>query len=161
MGTGARGAKARILAACRRYPVRTMPNSTAARPFSAITIGLLLLASAGIAAAWALLALVSGRQCSWMALVAAADAAVLLRMLRIHPGFARAGAAFASTALAIALANWWIAASQVGRTLGLLPWDSSLRLGPDYAWTLATLANRPADLAWLALALICAAASAR
>lgn len=128
---------------------------------SIVAIGLLLLASAGIAAAWALLSLVTGRQCSWMALAAAVDAIVVLRLLRTAPGAARAGLALAATAFSVALANWWIAAGQIGRSLGLLPWDSSLRLGPDYAWTLATLANHPADLAWIAAALLLAAIAGR
>lgn len=53
------------------------------------------------------------------------------------------------------------AAGQISRSLGLMPCDSSLRLGPDYAWTLATLANRPADLAWIAAALLFAAIAGR
>ena len=137
-----------------------MPIPAARRlPFPAIA--LLLLASAGIAAAWTLAALVTGRQCSWMALVAALDAVIVLRITGTRPGALRAGAALAATAFAIALANWWIAAGQIGRSLGLMPWDSSLRLGPDYAWTLATLANRPADVAWIAAALLLAAIAGR
>ena len=160
MGTGARGAKVRILAARRRYPVRKMPVPAARRlPFPAVA--LLLLASAGIAAAWALVALVTGSQCSWMALVAALDAAIVLRITGARPGALRACVAAMATAVAVALGNWWIAAGQIGRSLGLMPWDSSLRLGPDYAWTLATLANRPADLAWLAAALLFALIAGR
>ncbi|WP_246064620.1 hypothetical protein [Pseudoluteimonas lycopersici] len=137
-----------------------MPVPAARRlPFPAIA--LLLLASAGIAAAWALVALVTGRQCSWMALVAALDAAIVLRITGARAGTSRACAAMAATAFAIALANWWIAAGQVGRSLGLMPWASSLRLGPDYAWTLASLANRPVDLAWIAAALLLAAIAGR
>jgi hypothetical protein len=138
-----------------------MQVPAAGRPLSPIAIGLLLLASAGIAAAWALLALVTGHQCSWMALAAAADAVIVLRLARVRPGTARACVAMLGTILAIALANWWIAAGQIGRSLGLMPWDSSLRLGPDYAWTLATLANRPTDLAWIAAALLFAAIAGR
>ena len=134
---------------------------SAGQRLSPIAIGLLLLASTGIAAAWALLALVTGRQCSWMALVASVDAIVVLRLLRARPGMARAVTALAATSLATLLANWWIAAGQIGRSLGLLPWDSSLRLGPDYAWTLAGLANHPADLAWIAAALLLAAIAGR
>jgi hypothetical protein len=160
MGTEARGAKMRILPARRRYPVRTMQVS-AARRLSPATIGLLLLATAGIAAFWALVSLVTGKQCSWIAMMAAGDATLILRIMRARPGVPRACAALASTALAIALANWWIAAGQIGRSLGLMPWDSSLRLGPDYAWTLATLANHPADLAWLVAALLFAAIAGR
>lgn len=138
-----------------------MQEPAAGRTFSPVAIGLLLLASAGIAAAWALLSLVTSRQCSWMALGAALDAVVVLRLLRVRPGAARAVAAFAATALSAGLANWWIAASQIGRSLGLLPWDSSLRIGSDYAWTLATLANHPADVAWIAAALLFAAIAGR
>lgn len=137
-----------------------MPDPTARRlPFPAIA--LLLLATAGIAAFWALVSLVTGKQCSWIAMMAAGDAALILRLVRAQPGATRACVALASTALAIMLANWWIAAGQIGRSLGLMPWDSSLRLGADYAWTLATLANRPADLAWLAAALLFAAIAGR
>jgi len=160
MGTGVRDAKAHILAARRRYPVRTMPDPAARRlPFPAIA--LLPLASAGIAAAWALVALLTGRQCSWMALLAALDAAIVLRITGARPGALRACVALVATAFAIVLANWWIAAGQIGRSLGLMPWASSLRLGPDYAWTLATLANRPADVAWIAAALLLAAIAGR
>ncbi len=134
---------------------------SAGQRLSPVAIGLLLLASTGIAAAWALLSLVTGRQCSWMALAAAVDAIVVLRLLRVRPGMARAATALAATVLSAALANWWIAAGQVGRSLGLLPWDSSLRLGGDYAWTLATLANHPGDLAWIAAALLLAAFAGR
>lgn len=137
-----------------------MPVSPARR-LSYPAIALSLLASAGIAAAWALVALATWRQCSWMALVAALDAAIVLRITGARPGALRACAAMAATAFAISLANWWIAAGQIGRSLGLMPWDSSLRLGPDYAWTLATLANRPADLAWIAAALLLAAIAGR
>lgn len=134
---------------------------SAGQRLSPVAIGLLLLASTGIAAAWTLLSLASGRQCSWMALAAAADAIIVLRLLRVRPGVVRAGTAWTATLLSVALANWWIAAGQIGRSLGLLPWDSSLRLGPDYAWTLATLANPPADLAWIAAALLLAAIAGR
>ncbi|GAA4998255.1 hypothetical protein GCM10025793_00370 [Lysobacter lycopersici] len=96
-----------------------------------------------------------------MALVAALDAAIVLRITGARAGTSRACAAMAATAFAIALANWWIAAGQVGRSLGLMPWASSLRLGPDYAWTLASLANRPVDLAWIAAALLLAAIAGR
>ena len=79
------------------------------------------------------------------------------------PWIGETGSVFATgfTTSFAPLANWWIAAGQIGRSLGLLPWDSSLRLGPDYAWTLATLANRPADLAWIAAALLLAAIAGR
>ena len=112
--------------------------------------GLLLLGSAGIAAAWILLADARGAQSTWMAVIAALDAAWLLRLARARPGLARALAGCAATLLAIVVANWGIVASQLARPMGMMPWESALKLGTHHAWTLASLANAPVDLAWLA-----------
>ena len=122
---------------------------------------LLAVGSFGFAAAWVLLAFARDRQCSWMSLLAAVDAALLLRLSRTPAGWPRAGLAVAATMATILLANWGIAAAQIGRSMGLLPWESMTRLGPFYAWTLANLANPPADLLWLAAALVLAAVTSR
>ncbi|MEP6634661.1 MAG: hypothetical protein ABJA62_10690, partial [Luteimonas sp.] len=76
---------------------------------------LLSLGSAGVAAAWILLAFAHDRQSSWMAVIAAVDAAAMLRLARVPSGWARAGYGLLATAAAIALANWGIAAAQIGR----------------------------------------------
>ncbi|WP_337244225.1 hypothetical protein [Luteimonas sp. gir] len=126
-----------------------------------LAIGLLLLGSAGIAAAWILLADALGAQGAWMAVVAALDAALLVRLARLRPGLVRALAGTAATLLAIVIANWGIVATQLARPMGLMPWESALKLGPHHAWTLAGLANTPADLAWLGAGLVIAAVLAR
>jgi len=122
---------------------------------------LLLIGSLGFAAAWILLAIARDAQCSWMAVLSAADAVLLLRLARAPSGRQRAFAAVAATVLTILVANWGIAAAQVGRSLGLLPWESMGKLGLDYAWILSTLANRPADVAWLVAALVLGAVAGR
>ncbi len=122
---------------------------------------LLTLGSFGFAAAWVLLAFARDRQSSWMAILAALDAVFLLRMARMPRGWPRATLAVAATAFTIALANWGIAAAQIGRSMGLLPWESLTKLGPFYAWTLANLANPPIDLLWLATSLVLAAVASR
>jgi hypothetical protein len=122
---------------------------------------LLLLATLGCAAAWILVALAAGRQSSWMAVVAAIDAAVLLRVARAPSGAGRAIAGVAATLATIVLANWGIAASEVGRSVGMLPWAAAIRRGPDYAWTMAGLANGTADRLWLATAVAVAAIGSR
>ncbi len=127
----------------------------------ALALGLLLLAGSGTAAAWALLALTLDRHCAWMAVVAAVDAAWLLRLGRAPRGIARALLAVGGTVLAIVLANWWIAGGQIGTMVGLAPWDSIPRLGWSYAWTLSALANGGAELAWYAAALAVAAVAGR
>jgi hypothetical protein len=136
-------------------------DTPAAPPARWLAPVLLFVGSFGFAAAWILLAFAQDRQCSWMAILAALDAAVLLRLSRMDRGWGRAALAVASTMATILLANWGIAAAQMGRVMGLLPWESMTRLGPSFAWTLANLANPPVDLLWLAIALVVAAVTSR
>ncbi len=118
---------------------------------------LLALGIVGFAAAWLLVALKAERQLAWLAPLAAADMVLLLAVMRWPPGWPRAAMATLATLATIALANLAIVAGEVGRGMGLRPWDSALRLGPDYAWELMRLATRPLDLAWYGLALLVAA----
>ena len=122
---------------------------------------LLALGCLGCTAAWLVLAMANGSQCSWMAVVAGVDAALLLRLARMPAGRARMFLAVAGCGAAIALASWGIAATEVGRSVGVLPWISALTLGPDYAWTLLGLANTPVDLAWLLAGIVVAAVLGR
>lgn len=117
--------------------------------------------SVGIAAAWVLCALAFDRHCGWMAVVAAIDAALLLRFAGLRGGPARIGWALAATALAIALANWGAVATRVGRTFGLLPIESLDRMGAGFAWTLVQLVNGPVELAWMAAAAVVAVVLAK
>lgn len=122
---------------------------------------LALVGSLGIAAAWVLAALALDRHCGWMAVVAAVDAALLLRLGGMRGGAARVGWALAATLLAVALANWGVVATRVGRMFGLMPLESMERMGAGFAWTLAQLANGPVELAWIAAALVIAVVAAR
>lgn len=110
----------------------------------------------GMTAIWVLLALIVDRQCAWMAALTAADIALLLRLGRAAPGLPRAVTNVVATLATILLANWTIAATQMGGQLGFALLDSVQRLGSDHAQTLFGLANRPAELAWYAIALIVA-----
>jgi hypothetical protein len=140
---------------------RSGMESTASDRPRWLALGLVLLGSFGFAAAWVLIAIARDRQCSWMAVLAALDAALLLRLSRMAPGWPRAGLGVLATVATILLANWGIAAAQMGRVMGLLPWESMTKLGPAFAWTLANLANPPTDLLWLAAALVLAAFASR
>ncbi len=111
----------------------------------------------GVAALWLAATRVVGGSTGWMALVAAVDLALMLRLAAMPPGRARALAAVAGTVLAIALAYWMLAAAEMGRWLGLQPWESATRLGPVLAWELvrhghglwdAALALASLPLAW-------------
>lgn len=122
---------------------------------------LLPLGVAGFAAAWILLAAATGRQSSWMALLAALDAAFLLRIGGMPPGPRRIAWATGATAATIVLANWGIVAAGIGRLVGLGPLDSALKLGTGLAWTIVQLVNGPVDIALLLLSLVVAAVASR
>jgi hypothetical protein len=130
-----------------------MPATTSARwlAFALLALGIL-----GFAAAWLLVALKAERQLAWLAPLAAADMVLLLAAVRWPPGRSRAIVAGLATLATIILANLAIIAGEVGRGMGLRPWESALRLGPSYAWELFRLATRPLDMAWYALALLVA-----
>ena len=108
-----------------------------------------------------LLALYVERPCTWMAVLGAIDAALILRFAGMPAGWARAAWAMLATALMIALANWGIAATQMGMSMGLNPLDSAMKLGMGHAWTLLGLANHTIDLVWMGVALVVAAIAAR
>ena len=140
-----------------------MPDRAPAAPSAFPPTALLLVAlgSGGLAALWVIVALLADAQCAWMAPLAALDAALLLRLGGAAPGWRRAAAAMAATALAIALANWGIVAAQLAGMMGLGVFASAVKLGPTLAWTFAGLANGPAELAWMGGALVLAALAAR
>ncbi|WP_238394736.1 hypothetical protein [Pseudoxanthomonas wuyuanensis] len=122
---------------------------------------ILLLGGLCFSLIWILLALHLDRQAGWMALLAALDAALILRFTGMRRGPARILLAVTATVLMIALALWGIVASQLGFMLGLSPWSSAAKLGLAHAWTLLGLANTPADLICMAAAPLLAAFAAR
>lgn len=122
---------------------------------------ILLLGGTCFVLIWILLALYLGRPCGWMAVLGAIDIVLMLRFGGMRRGAMRASLAVIAMLAMIAAVNWGIAASQIGASLGLNPWDSALKLGPDYAWTLAKLANQAADRVWMGMALVLAAIAGR
>jgi hypothetical protein len=122
---------------------------------------LLLLGSLFFAAIWILLAVYTGKPCGWMAVLAALDVALMLRWGGMPRGWVRVLVAVLATAAIAALVNWLTAATQIGFAMGLNPWESALKLGADYAWTLAGLANHTADRVWMGAALVLAGLTAR
>ena len=130
-------------------------------PKSRTGIGLALLllpiGSAGFAALWVLAALYLDRQLGWIALLGALDAALLARLSGLPRGAGRAMTALVAAAAIFVLANWGIAAGQIGVVMGLQPWESLAKLGLGYAWTLAQLANGAVEWACALAALALAA----
>ncbi len=118
----------------------------------ALAVGIL-----GITAVWLALATLSESSCSWLALFAAADMALMLRLGQAPAGWLRRIAAVFATALAIAASHWFIVANFFGQALGLDPIESARRLGPVLAWAMTSLSLGPADWFLLAVSLPLAA----
>ena len=122
---------------------------------------LALIGSTGIAAAWVAASMLTASQCGWMAVVAALDAAFLLRLGGAPAGLPRMAIGVVATLLTIALAQWGIASAHLAGMLGLGFLDTATRLGPSLAWTLSGLANGPIDFVLLAGGLVLAAFASR
>ena len=101
--------------------------------------------------AWMVLALMTGRQVGWMAVLTALELVFMLRMGTLGPGRLRIALVVLGTLLVAAVANWAIASAWMGGSIGLDLWDATLRMGPHLAWTLITLANGAMEWLWLAL----------
>lgn len=126
------------------------PTHTALSP---VSLFFAVLGIGGMAALWVLTSLFLQRLSAWMALMVAADIALLLRIARTSPGRGRALLCVAATAATIAVANWGIAGTRTGRAFGYGPLDGIQSLGLDLAWTLALLGHHGPELALYALAL--------
>jgi hypothetical protein len=118
----------------------------------ALAVGIL-----GISAVWLALAVLSGLPCSWLALFAAADMALMLRLTQAPPGVSRRLVAAVATTIAIALSQWLVVATYLGQSLGLTPLESAYRLGPVLAWAMTVLNLHTADWGMILLSLPLAA----
>lgn len=112
-------------------------------------------------AVWTFVAVVTGKPHAWLALLAAVDIALMLRLARAPEHDGRVVLAVVATALAVSGGLWLIVATQLGLVMGLDPLVSSLRLGPVLFETLTRLSLRPFDYALIALSLPLAAWLAR
>ena len=103
------------------------------------------------------------RRARWLApaLLAIGIAGCAAAWILVATGTARTILALGATALTIALSNWGIAATQLGRSIGVLPWISATKLGPEHAWTVLALVNTPMDWTLLAIGLVAAVLAAR
>ncbi|MEO8367469.1 MAG: hypothetical protein ABI538_14845 [Pseudoxanthomonas sp.] len=137
---------------------QTMPPSHPARWLAPT---MLLFSAVLLALLWMLVALYLGRPCGWIAVASALASTLILRLGGMPRGWPRIAWAMLATLLTIALVNWGIAAAQIGASLGLNPLDSALKMGSNYAWTLAKLANQMSDRMWMGLALVVAAIAGR
>lgn len=115
----------------------------------------------GVAAVWGGLSLLFPGPCAWMAVVAALDAALLLRLALWPPGPQRAAVAIAVTLATVAVAGYFVATAQIGRAIGLRPFEALPRMSAELALLYAQSNTGWAELLWVAAALVLAWRSAR
>lgn len=136
-----------------------MPKNSIARWLwvsLALIVGIL-----GMSAVWVAVAVISNRPSGWLALLAAVDMALLLRLTRAPRGLFRILAGVLATALTVVLSQWLVVATHLGALFGLEPLASAQRLGPVLAWELSKLNLQRADWAFILLSLLFAAWLAR
>ena len=136
-------------------------NATRARTVTWLWPFMLLLGLLVAPMAWVLLALMTGRQAGWMAVVTALELVFMLRLGTLGPGRMRIALVVLGTLLVSAVAYWSIASAWMGGSIGLNPMDAALRMGPHLAWTLITLANGAMEWIWLAVGVVVGAWLAR
>lgn len=113
-------------------------------------------AIAGVGAIWAGASAITGTQCAWIAILAALDAALLLRLATWPSGSSRAAMAFGITLLTIVCANAFVAAAQIGRIMGLRPYESLPRMSLELTTMHVQTHNGWPELLWYAAALVLA-----
>lgn len=141
-------------------PVKPRPAPPARSP-AWLWPFMLLLGSATLVVAWSSLALATGRQHGWVALLAALEAAWMLRLGGMHPGWPRRLLAAVTTLAMAAVVQWLVASGHIGAQMGLAPWEAAPKMGAFYVWTLARLANTWLDLLCIAAAPLLALRAAR
>lgn len=95
---------------------------------------------------WVAVALYSGQASGWMALVVAADSALMLRITAAPRGFVGIFLAIATTVAGIVSSYWMLTATYLGASFGIGPFDSAQRLGPVLAWDLSRMMMERGDL---------------
>jgi hypothetical protein len=121
-----------------------------------LTVLCVLIGVLGLAAGWTGAALLTRQQCGWIALVAAVDAAIMLRLANFPSGQLRAALSLGMTLVAIALANYFIVAARLGARMGIEPSESVRLLSLEMAWLLAGYANSVWDLVLIGIAAVLA-----
>ena len=128
-------------------------TSPAATVFSLLAS---LAAIAGIAAIWTGISLVTRSNAGWMAVVAALDAALLLRLAGYRRGNDRALFTLIVVLATTALAGFLIATAAIGLPMGLRPYHAVGRMSLELAWLFVQANSGWVELGWLVAASVVA-----
>lgn len=103
----------------------------------------------GMTAIWGTAAVMTGRPLGWMAILTAADLALLARLAGAAPGRLRALLVVSGLTLTVAASLFLLAAGLVGAQMGLSPLQSAPRLSLDLAWLVVVEVQGALDVAAL------------
>jgi hypothetical protein len=133
--------------------VTSVPAPATAKPLALIACAVAIV---GVAAIWTGVTLVLRGPAGWMAVLAALDAALLLRLAQWPRGNSRAGMAVAVTVATALLANYFVAAAQIGIAMGLRPYEALPLMGPELAMLYAQSNHGVVEWVSYAIAVIAA-----
>ncbi len=145
------------VAAAAEIPVSKRP-SIAARVIATVSG---VAAVAGVAAIWSGLTVMLRDPCGWVAVLAALDAALLLRLASFPPGRERALFALAITWATVVAGAYLFASASVGLLLGMMPSESIWKMSASLAYLYVQANTGWVELGWLAVATVVAWFSSR
>lgn len=126
---------------------RSTPTATRWLALAACAVAVI-----GVAAVWAGLSLIANGPCGWVAVLAALDAILLLRLANWPPGRSRVAVALGVVGLTVFCAGYFIATAQIGRAMGMRPYEALPRMSFDLASLYVRSTVGWAEALWLALA---------
>jgi hypothetical protein len=121
-----------------------------------LAISACAVAVVGVAAVWTGVSMIVRGPCAWFAVLAALDAALLLRLANWPPGRSRVALALGVVALTVVCAAYFIATAQIGHAMGMRPYEALPLMSFDLASLYARSNVGWAEGLWLALALVVA-----
>ena len=129
------------------------PAPAASKPLALLACAVAVL---GVAAMWAGVGVLLHASVPWMAILAALDAVLLLRLADWPRSNARAALATGVTLATIALAQYFVATAQIGVVMGLRPFESLPLMSGELAWLYAQHNHGAVEWACYAIAVVLA-----
>ena len=117
-----------------------------------LAIAACAVAIVGVAAVWTGVSLMVNRPCGWIAVLAALDAVLLLRLANWPPGRSRVAVALGVVVLTVACAGYFIATAQIGRAMGLRPYEALPMMSIELACLYVRANVGWVEAGWLTLA---------
>lgn len=134
------------------------PAPVTAKPLALLACAVAVL---GVAAVWAGASVLLRASTPWLAIVAALDAILLLRLANWPRGPSRTALAVGVTVATIVVAQYFVATAQIGVVMGLRPFESLPLMSGELAWLYAQHNTGPFEWVCYVIAALMAWAMSR